>query len=430
MKKITLILITLFVTFGLLQMVKAEEATVTFSNDNFVCSAGGSFSTLVKATGGDSVAAINRWGSSDESIVTVELHPYLQTNCIDCRLLLVTCKKEGSVTLTAFAGTSTTPGTATVESRITGNRIVFDPYPGEPGITHALSNEKGTIPLALNGIPSSEKDNVAFSIFPTDVASISKVEAGSDNTIDVEINYLKTGTATIFATLTYDGIVYADSYEFTIKNSMWTLELLKEDNSAIDDEYMICPDEIQLKASARYGLLAPHDVTEEATWTSSDESIFTVNKGLVKRVGDGNATITVTLGADKGSETKSITMMSQGAVMPIQDPIGKFTLTYDDNGGTGCGHLIEKVHTSSIVELCTPTREGYTFNGWFTAKTGGTKITSETKITSDITVYAQWKKIPTNPNTGIETPVIGLIGILILSLCGYLIIKNKSKSLQ
>lgn len=55
--------------------------------------------------------------------------------------------------------------------------------------------------------------------------------------------------------------------------------------------------------------------------------------------------------------------------------------------------------TSKIVyygqkygELPTPTREYYTFNGWYTAASGGTKITSETavSITEDITLYAQW----------------------------------------
>ena len=40
----------------------------------------------------------------------------------------------------------------------------------------------------------------------------------------------------------------------------------------------------------------------------------------------------------------------------------------------------------------TPTRSGYTFTGWFTAKTGGTKVYSTTKVTNNMTLYAQWKK--------------------------------------
>ncbi len=39
-----------------------------------------------------------------------------------------------------------------------------------------------------------------------------------------------------------------------------------------------------------------------------------------------------------------------------------------------------------------PTRTGYTFNGWWTAKTGGTKVTDATKVTnaSNHTLYARW----------------------------------------
>ena len=44
-------------------------------------------------------------------------------------------------------------------------------------------------------------------------------------------------------------------------------------------------------------------------------------------------------------------------------------------------------------QLVTPKRSGYTFNGWFTKKTGGKKITKTTKITKKVTYYAQWTKV-------------------------------------
>lgn len=42
--------------------------------------------------------------------------------------------------------------------------------------------------------------------------------------------------------------------------------------------------------------------------------------------------------------------------------------------------------------LPTPTRDGYTFDGWYTSATGGTKITSSSKVTvtGDQTLYAHW----------------------------------------
>jgi len=46
--------------------------------------------------------------------------------------------------------------------------------------------------------------------------------------------------------------------------------------------------------------------------------------------------------------------------------------------------------TGSAVTLPTPTRTGYTFNGWYTAADGGSKITSYKPVTNT-TLYAQWK---------------------------------------
>ncbi len=42
--------------------------------------------------------------------------------------------------------------------------------------------------------------------------------------------------------------------------------------------------------------------------------------------------------------------------------------------------------------LPTPTRTGYTFDGWYTSASGGTKITSGSTITANTTLYAHWSQ--------------------------------------
>ena len=44
--------------------------------------------------------------------------------------------------------------------------------------------------------------------------------------------------------------------------------------------------------------------------------------------------------------------------------------------------------------LPTPTKSGYNFNGWYTVASGGTQVSSNTTITADMTVYAQWTAAP------------------------------------
>lgn len=73
-----------------------------------------------------------------------------------------------------------------------------------------------------------------------------------------------------------------------------------------------------------------------------------------------------------------------------------YTLKYNVNGGKKLAATSKKVtYGKTYGKLATPKRVGYTFSGWYTAKTGGKKITATSKvtITKNTTVYAHWKKV-------------------------------------
>lgn len=78
-----------------------------------------------------------------------------------------------------------------------------------------------------------------------------------------------------------------------------------------------------------------------------------------------------------------------------------YNLYYDYMGADGASLESGKVCTfdSSYGTLPVPTKSGYTFNGWFTAESGGTQVTSDMvfKTTSDTTIYAQWTAIKIDP---------------------------------
>ena len=68
-----------------------------------------------------------------------------------------------------------------------------------------------------------------------------------------------------------------------------------------------------------------------------------------------------------------------------------YTATFNGNGGdTPSPSTITKTYDSELGTLPTCSRTGYTFLGWYTASSGGTKISSTTKITGTVTYYAQW----------------------------------------
>lgn len=69
----------------------------------------------------------------------------------------------------------------------------------------------------------------------------------------------------------------------------------------------------------------------------------------------------------------------------------QFTLTYNSNGGNACSPSTKTiVYGNSYGTLCTPTRTGYNFSGWYTAASGGSQVTSSTVTTGNVTIYAHW----------------------------------------
>ena len=72
----------------------------------------------------------------------------------------------------------------------------------------------------------------------------------------------------------------------------------------------------------------------------------------------------------------------------------QYTITWNANGGSVTPASSTYTYDGDPVALPTPTRTGYEFNGWFTASTGGTRISDvgkTNKPTSNTTYYAQWK---------------------------------------
>jgi uncharacterized repeat protein (TIGR02543 family) len=61
---------------------------------------------------------------------------------------------------------------------------------------------------------------------------------------------------------------------------------------------------------------------------------------------------------------------------------------YNDEASRPYYSYTEK--NGSVKEPTTPLRDGYQFDGWYTAKEGGTKVDFSKTFDSDVTLYAQW----------------------------------------
>ena len=73
------------------------------------------------------------------------------------------------------------------------------------------------------------------------------------------------------------------------------------------------------------------------------------------------------------------------------------TVNFNANGGSVSPSSKSVTNGSTYGTLPTPTRSGYTFNGWYTATSGGSKVTSSSTVNlnGNQTLYARW----VNPGT-------------------------------
>ena len=102
-------------------------------------------------------------------------------------------------------------------------------------------------------------------------------------------------------------------------------------------------------------------------------------------------------------------------VVPTEEYSVMFMLNYGDAGA----YTAETVKAGETVSKpASPTRSGYTFNGWFTAAEGGAVYDFTQPVNADVTLYAQWKKKSSGSShshsyTGAVTtsPTCGVAGV-------------------
>ena len=119
-----------------------------------------------------------------------------------------------------------------------------------------------------------------------------------------------------------------------------------------------------------------------------ESSTFTLNNPtkdgytFIGWTGTGLTEETIDVTIDQGSiENKSFT---------ANFTPNTYTITYDVNGGDELYNNTQDVNYNSSFELKVPTREGYTFMGWYN---GDTQVNSGTwKYTSNIELKAEWIK--------------------------------------
>jgi len=108
-----------------------------------------------------------------------------------------------------------------------------------------------------------------------------------------------------------------------------------------------------------------------------------------------------------GELVDNIYKISDGdATLTANWEVNDYIVTFDANGGSVDNITETYTFNTKYENLPTPTRNGYTFLGWYTEKTGGTQVTTDSivSIANDHTLYAHWQvntyKVTIDPNGG------------------------------
>lgn len=144
------------------------------------------------------------------------------------------------------------------------------------------------------------------------------------------------------------------------------------------------------------------------TLTSECKSIDlpTTVKVLDAAAFEGNAKVTlISLVEDqvnaKGDYTK---VVPQGKAHEI---VLVHKVTFDAGEGKADAETARTDKDGKLAELPGAARDGYTFEGWFTAADGGDAVTADTVFDKDTTVFAHWKKnvVSATPSVKLSTSV-------------------------
>ena len=96
--------------------------------------------------------------------------------------------------------------------------------------------------------------------------------------------------------------------------------------------------------------------------------------------------------ASGGTEVTFPYTATANVTLYAQWDVNEYTVTFEPgNGDSATTQTVEYNETATAPFA--PTRVGHSFNGWFTAASGGTQVTFPYTVTGDTTLYAQWERV-------------------------------------
>ena len=348
---------------------------------------------------------------------------------------------DGKITITSVTGNIVIAAKGQVESYA----VTVSPS-GDEGQNFTVDGTTGDNARAYN-TPYTVTFTANDGYTITNIAVSADGVGLTDNT-DYTIN-LSNGTVTIFAnrvaadvtiTVTATAITYTVVFDLnggsganvTVKNVAYhtTLGNVSGKPTPTRDGYNFLGWATTATATGPLsdGTVISADTTYYAVWEAATYTITVSGSNLDGNTSDPaqlthNAQYTITINAEAGYRITeySVTMGKGGTVTPVASysndngtltltfaaytvtgnitinvttAVRQYTVMFDSNGGTAVDSKTVE-HGATVEAPTKPTRDGYSFVGWFTGQEGGGEFVfagneSAMAVTANITLYAHW----------------------------------------
>lgn len=163
-------------------------------------------------------------------------------------------------------------------------------------------------------------------------------------------------------------------------------------------KYADCNVEIACFNGQTVNLYSNPGDTSRVTYFSKGQ---TVKSAYCATLSDGSTWYRVN--ADHNGTYRTFWLKYEPSKMTVTPIRSVHTVNFNANGGSVSTNSKQVTAGGTYGELPTPTRSGYIFDGWYTATSGGTQITSSTTVnlsSGQITLYAHWSSsTSTIPNS-------------------------------
>lgn len=281
----------------------------------------------------------------------------------------ITIKAAGSavVTVTAAGDDTYAAATKNVSVTVSPKKIAA---PTADSKTFTYNGKEQTYTVAANAaytVTGNKQTNANETGYTVTVALVNKTNTqwADSTTADKTFNFV-ISKATITITANSKTAYIGDAVP-TLNASDYTVTGLASGET--------------LKAAPTLAYSATPDMTKAGTYTITPSGATAPDGGNYNDITYKTGTLTISNKPSAGG----------GAAASC-------TLTFNTNGGSAVAAVSKT--SGSTVDLTSykPTRDGYTFAGWF-SDTALTKAVTSVKLTADTTVYAKWTQV--NPFTDV-----------------------------